>query len=104
MGKSIVHPQLDNIDELEVLSSQQLGWQGTLVEHYQAPPDRIGEQSLDPLLAHWLCFPSPQPLLLVQNHGGRWHESIVKQSDLTWHCKNFTGMTPRQISKHRRYL
>jgi AraC family transcriptional regulator len=82
MGKSAVHPQLDGIDGIEVLSSQQLGWKDILVEHYQAPPDCIGEQSPGALFTHWLCFPSPQPLHLVQHHGDRWHESIVKQGDL----------------------
>jgi AraC family transcriptional regulator len=79
MGKSIAHQELDGI---EVLSSQQIGWQGILVEHYQAPPNHICEQSPGALLTHWLSFPSAQPMHLVQNHGERWHESIVKQGDL----------------------
>jgi AraC family transcriptional regulator len=76
---STAHPQLDGI---EVLSSQQIGWKGILVEHYQAPPNHICEQSPGALLTHWLSFPSAQPMHLVQNHGERWHESIVKQGDL----------------------
>jgi AraC family transcriptional regulator len=79
MGKSIAHQELDGI---EVLSSQQIGWQGILVEHYQAPPSHLCEQSPGALLTHWLSFPSVKPLHLVQNHGERWHESIVKQGDL----------------------
>jgi AraC family transcriptional regulator len=79
MVKSIAHPELDGI---EVLSSQQIGWQGILVEHYQAPPNHLCEQSPSALLTHWLSFPSAQPMHLVQNHGERWHESIVKQGDL----------------------
>jgi AraC family transcriptional regulator len=82
MAKSTVHPQLNGINGVEILSSQQIGWQGIVVEHYQAPPNLIDEQAPDALLAHWLCFPSPQPIHLVQNHGERWHESIVKQGDL----------------------
>jgi AraC family transcriptional regulator len=82
MGYSAVHPQLDGIDGIEVLSSQQSGWKGILLEHYQAPPNHIGEQSPGALFAHWLCFPSPQPLHLVQHHGEHSHESIVKQGDL----------------------
>jgi AraC family transcriptional regulator len=34
------------------------------------------------LLAHLLNFPSVQPIHLTQQHGERWHESIVKQGDL----------------------
>jgi AraC family transcriptional regulator len=82
MGKSALHPHLNVVDGIEILSSQQIGWKGILVEHYQAPPDRIGEQNLSALLAHWLTFPSPRPLRLTQQHGERWHESIVKQGDL----------------------
>jgi AraC family transcriptional regulator len=82
MGKSTVHPQLNGINGVEILSSPQIGWQGIVVEHYQASPNLIDEQTPDALLAHWLCFPSPQPINLVQNHGERWHESIVKQGDL----------------------
>jgi AraC family transcriptional regulator len=69
-------------DGMETLSSKQIGWKGILVEHYQAPPNYIGEQIPGALLAHWLSFPSVQPMNLVQQHGERWHESIVKQGAL----------------------
>jgi AraC family transcriptional regulator len=69
-------------DGMETLSSKQVGWKGILLEHYQAPPNFIGEQIPGALLAHWLSFPSVQPMHLVQQHGERWHESIVKQGDL----------------------
>jgi AraC family transcriptional regulator len=69
-------------DEMETLSSRQIGWQGILVEHYQAPANCMGEQIPGALLPHWLSFPSVQPMQLVQQHGERWHESIVKQGDL----------------------
>jgi AraC family transcriptional regulator len=82
MSKSTVHPQLDEIDSIEILSSQQLGWKGILVEQYQTPPNQICEHSIGALLAHWLSFPSPQPIHLTQHHGEHWHESIVKQGDL----------------------
>jgi AraC family transcriptional regulator len=82
MGKSTVHPQLDEIDSIEILSSQQIGWKGILVEQYQTPLNQICEHSIDALSAHWLSFPSPQPIHLTQHHGERWHESIVKQGDL----------------------
>jgi AraC family transcriptional regulator len=60
-----------------------MGWKGIIVEHYQAPANCMGEQNPGALLAHWLSFPSVQPMHLVQQHGERWHESIVKQGDLT---------------------
>ena len=71
-------------NKLETLSSKQSGWKGILVENYQAPPNQMGEQILGPMLAHWLSFPSIQPMNLVQQHGERWHESIVKQGDLAF--------------------
>jgi AraC family transcriptional regulator len=70
-------------DEMETISSQQIGWKGIIVEHYKAPANCMGEQIPGALLAHWLSFPSVQPMYLVQQHGERWHESIVKQGDLT---------------------
>jgi AraC family transcriptional regulator len=82
MSNSVVLPQLDGIYGIEVLSSHQIGWKGILVEHYQAPPDHIGEQTIRALFSHWLCFPSLKPLLLTQQHGELWHESIVTQGDL----------------------
>jgi AraC family transcriptional regulator len=82
MGKSNLHPQLNVVDGVEILSSQQAGWQGILVEQYQVPPNHICEYNPGALLTHWLSFPSVQPMHLVQNHGERWHESIVKQDNL----------------------
>ncbi len=82
MGTSNLHPQLNVVGGVEILSSQQVGWQGILVENYQALPNHICEYSSGALLAHWLSFPSVQPMYLVQNHGECWHESIVKQDDL----------------------
>jgi AraC family transcriptional regulator len=69
-------------DGIKILSSQQIGWKGILVEHYQTPPDLVCERSPGALLAHWLSFPATQPIHLTQQHGDRWHESIVKQGDL----------------------
>jgi AraC family transcriptional regulator len=82
MGKSTAHPQLDEIDSIEIRSSQQIGWKGILVEQYQTLPNQICEHNIDALSAHWLSFPSSQPIHLTQHHGERWHESIVKQGDL----------------------
>ena len=79
MSNCIEHLESDGI---KILSSQQIGWKGILVEHYQTPPDLICEQSPGALLAHWLSFPATQPIHLTQQHGESWHESIVKQGDL----------------------
>ena len=79
MNGSIQPPQLSN---LHVLSSQQMGWKGILVEQYQAPPNHTCEQIVPALAAHWLCFPSLQPIHLSQKHDRRAHESIVHQGDL----------------------
>jgi AraC family transcriptional regulator len=95
-------------DGIEVLSSKQIGWNGILVEHYQAPANHIGEQSHGALLAHWLSFPSVQPLHLVQQHGERWHESIVKQGDLVLvpagQSTYWRGPTDRPLSNLALYL
>lgn len=69
-------------DGIEVLSSKQIGWSGILVQHAQAPANHICEHTQGALSAHWLSFPSVQPMYLVQNHGERRHESIVKEGDL----------------------
>jgi AraC family transcriptional regulator len=79
MSNCIEHLESDGI---KILSSQQIGWKGILFEHYQTPSDLICEQSPGALLAHWLSFPATQPIHLTQQHGERWHESIVKQGDL----------------------
>jgi AraC family transcriptional regulator len=79
MTTSIKAPQLNNLD---VLSSQQMGWKGILVEQYQAPPNHTCEQIVPALSAHWLCFPSAKPTYLIQEHDERSHESIVRQGDL----------------------
>ena len=79
MSNCIEHLKSDGI---QILSSQQIGWKGILVEQYQTPADLICEQSPGALFAHWLSFPSVQPIHLTQQHGERWHESIVTQGDL----------------------
>jgi AraC family transcriptional regulator len=108
MSNSVVLPQLDGMYGIEVLSSHQIGWKGILVEHYQAPPDHIGEQTIRALFSHWLCFPSLEPLLLTQQHGERWHESIVTQGDLVLvpagQSTYWRGPTDHQMSNLSIYL
>ena len=79
---------MKDIDPLELnkyqrlLSSQQLGWKGILVELYQSPLHYSFEESVAALAAHWLNFHLSQPVLLTQRHDTLQHESIVKQGDL----------------------
>jgi hypothetical protein len=56
-------------DRMETISSKPIDWDGIVVEHYQAPANCMNEQTPAPLLAHWLSFPSVQPMHLVQQHG-----------------------------------
>ncbi len=108
MDNNTVHPQSNVVNGIEILSSKQSGWHGILVEQYQAPPNHIGEQSHGALLAHWLSFPSVQPMHLTQQHGESWHESIVKQGDLVvvpaGQSTYWRGPTDRQLSILSMYL
>jgi AraC family transcriptional regulator len=79
---------MKDIDPLELnkyqrlVSSQQLGWKGILVEQYQSPLNYSFEESVAALPAHWLNFHLSQPVLLTQQHDTRQHESIVQQGEL----------------------
>jgi AraC family transcriptional regulator len=79
---------MKDIDPLELnqyqrlLSSQQLGWKGILVELYQSPLNYSFEEIVAALPAHWLNFHLSQPVLLAQQHDTLQHESIVQQGDL----------------------
>ena len=79
---------MKDIDLLELnkyqrlLSSQQLGWKGILVEQYQSPLNYSFEESVGALAAHWLNFHLSQPVLLTQQHDTLQHKSIVQQGDL----------------------
>jgi AraC family transcriptional regulator len=65
-----------------MLSSQQMKWNGILVEQYQIPPTSFCEASLSALSTHWLNFPLGQPMYLTQKHDDRLHESIFHKGDL----------------------
>jgi AraC family transcriptional regulator len=95
-------------DGIEVLSSKQIGWSDILVQHVQAPANHIGEHAQGALLAHWLSFPSVQPMHLVQQHGERRYESIVKEGDLVLvpagQSTYWQGATDRPLSNLALYL
>lgn len=61
-------------------SSRQLGWNGILVEQYQAykTPTSI---ALPALSDHWLSLPLGQPARLTQKVGDRLHQSILQKGD-----------------------
>jgi len=63
-----------------VLSSQQLGWDAILVEHYQIP-STSPEGELPALSTHWFNLPLGQPVHLTQKRDGRVDESIVQKGD-----------------------
>jgi AraC family transcriptional regulator len=86
------------------LSSQQMGWNGILVEQYQIPPNSSCEASLSALSAHWLNFPLGQPMHLTQQRDDRLHESIFHKGDLIFvpagqpsYWRSRTNNTPQSI-------
>lgn len=66
-----------------VLSSQQIGWNGILVEQYQYDPSlgKIEEKEIPGLLDHWLILPLEHPGHLSQKSDNRWHESLFQKGD-----------------------
>jgi AraC family transcriptional regulator len=63
-----------------VLSSQQIGWNGILVEQYQYSP-ALEEVELPALSDHWFLLNLGQPFYLTQKHGDRLHESMIQKGD-----------------------
>ncbi|KAM3094284.1 helix-turn-helix domain-containing protein [Phormidesmis sp. 146-35] len=87
-----------------ILSSQQMGWNGILVEQYQILPTSYCEASLPALSAHWLNFPLGQPMHLTQKRDNRLHESIFHKGDLIFvpagqpsYWRSRTNNTPQSI-------
>lgn len=66
-----------------VLSSQQIGWNGILVEQYQhySIPGKTEEKEIPALSDHWLILPLGHPVHLSQKSGNRLHESIFQKGD-----------------------
>ncbi|MBW4623092.1 MAG: AraC family transcriptional regulator [Cyanosarcina radialis HA8281-LM2] len=63
-----------------VLSSQQMDWNGILVEQYQYAPT-LSEVELPALSDHWFLLNLGQPHYLTQKHGDRLHESMIQKGD-----------------------
>ncbi|MGL4620502.1 AraC family transcriptional regulator [Chroococcidiopsis sp.] len=77
-----------------VLSSQQMDWNGILVQQFQSFPTST-EVEIPALSNHWLNLPLGQPVRLTQKRDDRLHDSIVQKGDCIfvpagqpsyWHC------------------
>jgi AraC family transcriptional regulator len=79
---SVVAPQLNTFSRL--LSSQNMGWEGILVEQYQSPPQQSLEGSFSALSVHWFNFYLTKPFHLTQKHDHRSHQSIIQNGNLVF--------------------
>ncbi|AGY59661.1 AraC family transcriptional regulator [Gloeobacter kilaueensis] len=68
------------LNKSPVLSSEQMGWNGILLQKYQHPSS-AKEFDTPALSYHWLLLPLGHPYRLTQMRGGRLHESIVQSGD-----------------------
>jgi AraC family transcriptional regulator len=66
-----------------LLSSQQIGWNGILVEQYQysSTSGKIEEKELPALSDHWLILPLGHSSHLSQKSDDRLHESLFQKGD-----------------------
>ncbi|MBE9054366.1 helix-turn-helix transcriptional regulator [Nostocales cyanobacterium LEGE 11386] len=82
LSKTIEREQRLNNKTL-VLSSQQMGWNGILVEQHQYPttPGETEEKELPALSDHWLILPLGHPGHLHWKSDERLHESIFHKGD-----------------------
>jgi AraC family transcriptional regulator len=79
---SVESPQLNKFRTL--LSSQNMGWNGIVVEQYQSQPHQSLEGSFAALSVHWINFYLTKPFHLVQKHDDRSHESTIQNGDLVF--------------------
>jgi AraC family transcriptional regulator len=77
---NVESPQLNKFRKL--LSSQNMGWKGILLEQYQSQPHQSLEGSFSALPAHWLNFYLTKPFYLIQKHDDKLHESTIQNGDL----------------------
>ncbi|MBW4536490.1 MAG: AraC family transcriptional regulator [Pleurocapsa minor HA4230-MV1] len=71
------------LNRTSALSSQQLGWNGILVEQHQysSIPDKAEEKELPALSDHWLILPLGHPSYLSQKSENCLHESFFQKGD-----------------------
>jgi AraC family transcriptional regulator len=88
--KSVTENPVSSIAELDqqmheplVLSSEQLDWNGILVEQYQHS-STPSEVELPGISDHWFNLPLGDPVRLTQKRDDRLHESILQKGDSTF--------------------
>jgi AraC family transcriptional regulator len=85
MTNTLLKPNelIQRLNRTAALSSQQLGWNGILIEqhHYASIPGKTEEKELPALSDHWLILPMGQPSYVSQKSDDRWHESIFQKGD-----------------------
>jgi AraC family transcriptional regulator len=71
------------LKRIPLLSSQQIGWNGILVEQheYSSTSGKIEEKELPALSDHWLILPLGHPSHLSQKSDDRLHESLFQKGD-----------------------
>lgn len=71
------------LKRIPVLSSQQIGWNGILVEQYQyySTSGKTEEKEIPGLSDHWLILPLGHPSHLSQKSDYRLHESLFQKGD-----------------------
>jgi AraC family transcriptional regulator len=71
------------LKRIPLLSSQQLGWNGILVEQheYSSTSGKIEEKELPALSDHWLILPLGYPSHLSQKSDDCLHESLFQKGD-----------------------
>jgi AraC family transcriptional regulator len=93
-----------------VLSSQQIGWNGILVEQYQyfSIPGKTEEKEIPALSDHWLILPLGHPGHLSQKSDNRLHESFFQKGDSllvpakkpTYWCCPASQLPPTELHIH----
>jgi AraC family transcriptional regulator len=69
------------LNKTVMLSSQQLGWNGILVEQSQSSSSSL-EMELPAISDHWLNLPLGKPTSLIQKRDNRVHKSMVQKGDI----------------------
>jgi AraC family transcriptional regulator len=69
------------LNKTPVFSSQQMGWNGILVEQCQGSTSGF-EKELPALEDHWLNLHMGQPVPLTQRRDDRLHQSIIRKGDV----------------------
>ena len=82
MANNLLRPNelTQRLNVTPVLSSQQMDWNGILVEQHQvSSPGKTEEKELPALSDHWLVLPLGHPIYLSQKSDYCLHESVFQQ-------------------------